>query len=481
LDNIASIKFFIPELILVVFAIAILIIDLIAKQRKALAATALVGLVAAFIVASVTPAEGTSLFLKMAKLDSFAKFFKLFFIIVTSSTILFSIRSKEIADAHRGEYYALLLAVTLGMFLMASATNLLMIYLSLELVSISSYILAGFSALSPKRASETSFKFVIYGAVSSGIMLFGISLLFGMTGKANIAEIGQALPNIYPLAGLLTILFIFAGIGYKIASVPFHQWSPDVYEGAPIPITGFLSVASKAAGIALLLRFFYTAFATPVAEGWSNLFESVNVNWPLLLGVISALTMTVGNLSALVQNNLKRLLAYSSIAHGGYILMAAVTLTQQGVQSVLYYLLIYLFMNLGAFFVIILVADKLGSEEIDAYRGLSARAPVLAVAMAIFLFSLTGLPPFAGFFGKLWLFGAAISKEWYWLAIIGIINSVIALYYYVRVIKAMFLDDSPDTNPLRISIPHLVLLIIFIIPTLLLGYWGQLLGYMPKL
>jgi len=322
---------------------------------------------------------------------------------------------------------------------------------------------------------------VIYGAVSSGIMLFGISLLFGMTGKANIAEIGQALPNIYPLAGLLTILFIFAGIGYKIASVPFHQWSPDVYEGAPIPITGFLSVASKAAGIALLLRFFYTAFATPVAEGWSNLFESVNVNWPLLLGVISALTMTVGNLSALVQNNLKRLLAYSSIAHGGYILMAAVTLTQQGVQSVLYYLLIYLFMNLGAFFVIILVADKLGSEEIDAYRGLSARAPVLAVAMAIFLFSLTGLPPFAGFFGKLWLFGAAISKEWYWLAIIGIINSVIALYYYVRVIKAMFLDDSPDTNPLRISIPHLVLLIIFIIPTLLLGYWGQLLGYMPKL
>jgi len=194
------------------------------------------------------------------------------------------------------------------------------------------------------------------------------------------------------------------------------------------------------------------------------------------------LTMTVGNLSALLQNNLKRLLAYSSIAHGGYLLMAAVALTQQGVQYMLFYLLIYLCMNLGAFFVVILIADKLGSEEIDAYRGLHSRAPLIAVAMSIFLFSLTGIPPFAGFFGKLWLFGAVIDagSQWYWLAVVGVINSVIALYYYVRVVKAMFLEESSASGALQISRPHLVLLIIFVIPTILLGYVGQLWNLIPR-
>ncbi|HIE28621.1 TPA: NADH-quinone oxidoreductase subunit N [Candidatus Poribacteria bacterium] len=489
LDNIQSVSKFIPELILIVFAIAVVISDFFAKgRRETLAIIALVGLIATLIsVLAVSIGEtGESLFMGMIKLDSFALFFKVLFIIATFATILFSVRLKEIADVHRGEYYALLLTVTLGMFLLASATNLLMIYLSLELVSISSYILSGFSTLKPQRSSETSFKFIIYGAVSSGIMLFGISLLFGMTGISNINDIGIILAGkasspgeVYNLTILLSILFILAGIGYKTASVPFHQWAPDVYEGAPTPITAFLSVASKAAGFSLLLRFLYSAFAQPVAEGWSHIGE---VNWPLILGIISALTMTVGNLSALLQNNLKRLLAYSSIAHGGYILMAAVVLTQQGVQYMLFYLLIYLCMNLGAFFVVILIADKLGSEEIDAYRGLRSRAPIVAVSMSIFLFSLTGIPPFAGFFGKLWLFGAVIEagSHWYWLAIVGVINSVIALYYYVRVVKAMFLEESSETGSLSISRPHLVLLIIFVIPTILLGYIGQLWKLIPS-
>lgn len=486
LNNIQSVSKFIPELILIVFAIAVIIIDFFAKKRReTLAVVALAGLIAALVsvLAIGATADGESLFMGMIRLDSFAVFFKVLFIISAFATILFSIRLREIADAHRGEYYALLLIITLGMFLLASATNLLMIYLSLELVSISAYILSGFLELKPQRASETSFKYVIYGAVSSGIMLFGISLIFGMTGSANINEISKILSDkaqsggIYNLALLLSILFILAGVGYKTASVPFHQWAPDVYEGAPAPITAFLSVASKAAGFALLLRFFYSAFAEPTAVGWNYIGE---VNWPLILGIISALTMTIGNLSALLQNNIKRLLAYSSIAHGGYILMAVVVLTQQGIQYILFYLLIYLFMNLGAFFVVILIADKLGSEEIDAYRGLRLRAPLLAVAMSIFLFSLTGIPPFAGFFGKLWLFGAVIDAKWYWLAVIGIINSVIALYYYVRVVKAMFLEDSTETGELKISRPHLVLLIIFVIPTILLGYIGQLWNLIPR-
>lgn len=482
LNNVESIRFFIPELILIGFVLVVLIADFFAKKRReALAVIALVGLVAALIAVLVTPVN-RSLFLRMIQLDRFAKFFKVFFIAVAGATVLFSIRSKQISDSYRGEYYALLLAITLGMSLMASATNLLMIYLSLELVSISSYILASFSAQRPQQASETSFKFIIFGAVSSGIMLFGISLLFGMTGKANLSEIGNALStnaNIYNFAVMLSTLFIFAGIAYKLASVPFHQWAPDVYEGAPTQITAFLSVASKAAGLALLLRFFYSALAQPLEAGWQVISD---VDWTLLLGVVSALTMTVGNLSALLQNNLKRLLAYSSIAHGGYVLMAAVALSQQSVQYMLFYLMIYLFMNLGAFFVVILVAEKLNSEEIGVYRGLKTRAPVVAVAMAIFLFSLTGIPPFAGFFGKLWLFAAVIEAgaKWYWLAIVGVINSVVALYYYVRVVKAMFLEDSDETTPLKFSPAHLVLLIIFVIPTILLGYFGGILGIIPK-
>ena len=493
LNNIQSVSKFIPELILIVFAIAVVIIDFFVKgRREVLAIIALVGLIATLVgVLAVGVSEtGESLFMGMVKLDSFAVFFKVLFIIATSAAVLFSIRSKEVADAQRGEYYALLLTVTLGMFLMASATNLLMIYLSVELVSLSCYILAGFSVLNPRRASETSFKYILYGAVASGTMLFGISLLFGMAGDANINQIGANLAaqvengQLYHLAVLLSILFILAGVCYKLASVPFHQWAPDVYEGAPIPIAAFLSVASKAAGFALLLRFFYSAFATytggdtAVAAGWNYIGD---VNWPLVLGVIAALTMTVGNISALLQNNLKRLLAYSSIAHGGYTLMAAVALTQQGVQYILFYLLIYLCMNLGAFLVVLLIADKLGSEEIDAYSGLRTRAPLVAVFMSIFLFSLTGIPPFAGFFGKLWLFAAVISAGWYWLAIIGVINSVIALYYYVRIVKTMFLDDASETSAVNISRPHIVLLIIFVIPTVLLGYIGQLWNLISKI
>ena len=474
LKNIESLLHFTPEILLVVFAAAVIILDLLVKNRESqkVAYLSLVGLGCTLVAILVTNSvfgtnESISLFLGMIRLDKFAVFFKILLLLATAATILFSLRSEEIDGKLKGEYYALLLAVTFGMFLMASSTNLLMIFISLETVSLTSYILAGFLTHSP-RSSEAAFKYITYGAVASGTMLFGLSLLFGMTGTGDLATISTRLPevlasgNVTALGLLIAITFILAGIGYKIASVPFHMWSPDVYEGAPIPITAFLSVASKAAGFALFIRFFYTGF------GNSEIMQSVD--WGLLLAIISALTMTVGNLAALPQRNVKRLLAYSSIAHGGYLLMGAVLLTPEGLSAILFYLIVYFFMNLGAFYVVVLIANEAGSEMIDGYRGLATRAPFVAAAMAIFLFSLTGIFPFAGFFGKWLLFNAVISEGMYWLAIIGLLNSVVSLYYYARIVKAMYLESTEDTESFSFSKDTIVLLSVFVVPTILIGF-----------
>ncbi len=477
LKNIESLLYFIPEILLVVFAAAVIILDLIVKDRESdkVAYLALVGLGCSLLAILITRSnmaiigtdEPMNLFFGMIRLDAFAIFFKILLILATSATILFSLRSEEIDVKLKGEYFALLLAVTFGMFLMASSTNLLMIFISLETVSLTSYILAGFLTHSP-RSSEAAFKYITYGAVASGTMLFGLSLIFGMTGTGDLAEIGERLPTVLAsgevtaLGLLIAITFILAGIGYKIASVPFHMWSPDVYEGAPIPITAFLSVASKAAGFALFLRFFYSGFKAP------GILDSVD--WGLLLAVVSALTMTVGNLAALPQRNVKRLLAYSSIAHGGYLLMGGVLLTSDGLSAILFYLIVYLFMNLGAFYVVILVANDSGSEMIEGFRGLSSRSPLIAGAMMIFLISLTGIPPFAGFFGKFFLFKAVIDSGFYWLAFIGLLNSVISLYYYARIIKAMYFESADETESFYATKSALVLLTVFVIPTIFIGF-----------
>ncbi len=471
LTNIQSIPYFIPELILVVFAVSAILLDLVnkGKNTERVAYLALIGVAATLVAVIAVGSSEHRLFLGMIRLDSFAVFFKTLILTATAVTIVFSIKSEELDARMKGEYYALLIAVTFGMFLMVSSTNLLMIFISLETVSLTSYILAGFLTHNP-RSSEAAFKYITFGAVASGTMLFGFSLLFGLTGTGDVVQISSRLTEmfsageVYPLVVLVIITFILAGVGYKMASVPFHMWSPDVYEGAPIPITAFLSVASKAAGFALFIRLFYSTFRE------SNIVGAVD--WSLMLAIVSALTMTVGNLAALPQQNVKRLLAYSSIAHGGYLLMGAVLLTPEGLQAILFYLIVYLFMNLGAFFVVILVANELGSETIDGYRNLKSRAPFVAVAMAIFLFSLTGLPPFAGFFGKWLLFSAVIKQELYWLAVIGLLNSVVSLYYYARIVKAMFLESSDETETISFSRGNLALLIVFVVPTLVIGFWN---------
>jgi len=480
LSNLESLKYFYPELILVCSVLGVIIVDLFLKRRERTltAYLALLGLSISFLGAVKLFPGNKVLFSQMVALDPFALFFKFFFLLSTFLVVLFSMRSEEIKKTDQAEYYALLLAVALGMLLIASAVDLLMIYISLELISLTSYLLTGYLK-GNRRSSEAALKYFIYGAVASGVMIYGMSLVYGLTGSTNIHAIGKALfaQDPYPLTLLLATLFILVGFGYKIAAVPFHMWCPDVYEGAPAPVTAFLSVGPKAAGFAVLIRFFYGVLAQPSAEEglWIPL---GNLDWPFLIAVLSAATMTLGNLVAIAQSNIKRLLAYSSIAHAGYILMGFVLLNDQGLKAMLFYLAVYLFMNLGAFLVVIAVLNKLNTEEISDYQGLGWRAPFAAVALSIFLLSLTGIPPFAGFIGKVYLFAAMIKKEVYWLAVVGILNSVVSLYYYAGIVKKMFLEEAPDTTPLRLSPFYLTLMFVLIVPTILFGvYWAPLVDF----
>jgi NADH-quinone oxidoreductase subunit N len=480
-DNIASLSYFVPELILVGVMLVLMVMDMAIKREQTpwLGIVALVGSILALIAVLAQyslPAKG--LFNNMMVIDPFALFFKLIFLGSMVMVVFLSMSSLELAGRNVGEYFILITATTVGMFWMASATSLLTIFISIETVSITSFALASYLK-TVKRSSEAGLKYTIYGAFSSGLMLYGFSLIYGLTGSLNIYEISRILdtssPN--PLTLFVAVLLVLAGFGYKIASVPFHFWAPDVYEGAPTPITAFLSVGPKAAGFALLIRFFNTGLAT-TEDGaiWNAV---AGLNWPQLLAVVSAATMTLGNLIAIKQNNIKRLLAYSSIAHAGYALMGTVLLTREGVYATMFYLVAYYLMNLGAFLVVILCQDIVKSERIQDYRGLGFRAPAVAAAMTVFLFSLTGLPVTAGFVGKFYLLAALVrgGEQYVWLAVVAIINTVISLFYYARIFKAMYLEPSADEAWTRIpvSATALVLLAVLVVPTVLLGvFFGPL-------
>jgi len=481
-DNLNSLSYFIPELTLTGLILVIIIADLFLGEKRSpyLSFVALAGAVIVFLTVIAQYDKGSrSIFNDMLVVDPFSLFFKLLFLASAIMVIFLSIGSIELAGRAVGEYFALLMTLTLGMFLMASATNMVTIFLAIELVSVVSFILATYLK-TRRRSSEAGLKYAIYGAFSSGLMLYGISLLYGLTGTLNIYEIGEVLlaNNTNGLALLLSVILIMAGFGYKIASVPFHFWTPDVYEGAPTPVTAFLSVGPKAAGFAVLIRFFNVALASG-SDGSTHWAALATIDWPQILAVICAATMTLGNLAAIQQNNIKRLLAYSSIAHAGYVLMGVVVLSHDGVFATMFYLVVYYLMNLGAFLVVIILQDILGSEKIDDYKGLAYKAPIPAVAMGLFLVSLTGLPPTAGFIGKFYLFAAVIKAgpQFYWLAVVGLVNSVISLYYYARVLRAMFLNkpDKEHSSLIRVSPYYVTLLAAFVVPTILLGvYWAPL-------
>jgi NADH-quinone oxidoreductase subunit N len=475
LKNIASLSFFLPEIILSATILLLIILDLLARSKDIIGPIAAIGCVVALIVTfDLYSAEPGLLFHRMIVLDRFSLFFKIFALAATILTIWMSLGNNEIKQVHQGEFYTLLLTCALGMFFMASSSNLLMAYLSLELVSLTSYVLTGFLPHN-RRSSEAALKYLIYGGVASGTMIYGMSWIFGMAGSLDYAAIQTALAQegINKAALFMAFVFIMAGFGYKIVFVPFHMWSPDVYQGAPTPFTAFLSVASNAAGIAIMIRFFYPGVSR-VAPGGDWAFVS-GVEWPHVLLFVSMITMTLGNLCALNQKNLKRMLAYSGIAHAGYMLMGLAVLTNDGLSAILFYVVVYLIMNLGAFLVVGMVANVTGDEEIESYRGLAWRGAALpAACLAIFLFSLTGLPPFAGFIGKFFLFAAVLKQggAFVLLAVVGILNSVISLYYYAKVVKTMFLDNpEPTDKTVSVAANNFTLLIPLTVLTVVLGVY----------
>lgn len=474
-----SMDHFMPETALIVTFLVALAVDLIRKEGRHLSGyVALAGFVITGLLLFQQAGIEEITFSGLLIIDQFSLFIRMIVLITAILVLLFSFQSKELHEQYTklGEYYILIIGMVFGMFLLAGASNLIFIYLAIETMSISSYILSGYTKFA-KRASEASMKYVIYGAVSSGIMVYGISIIFGLTGSLNLSAINAMMQQnqVETIPMLLAGLMILTGFGYKISAVPFHFWTPDVYEGAPITITALLSVASKAAGFAVMLRFFRMGLSTG-AGSWVLI---GSVDWHFVIAALAVLTMTLGNLVALWQNNMKRMLAYSSIAHAGYMLMAVAVLNDTGVAAILIYFFMYMIMNLGAFLVVQVVADKSGSEDIETFSGLGYRSPLLGVVMTIFLISLTGLPPTAGFIGKLYVFTSVMNAGYVWLAIVGVLNSVVSLYYYVRVIRNMYLRDvESKREKITFNKTIIVLLLVLAVPTLIFGvYFGPIVDW----
>jgi NADH-quinone oxidoreductase subunit N len=472
-----SIPYFVPELMLTATFLLVLIGEIVAKRSSyvGFGIITAAGLIATiFLSLQLYKVPDTSLFFRMIVVDRFAIFFKIIFSFSALLIVLFSMNSNELKKYSAGEYYCLLLSVVLGMNLLASSTNLLMIWLALELVSIPSYLLSGFLK-DDRLSAEASLKFVIYGSVSTAIMLFGLSYLYGMTGAYEINDIRNALRSsqINSAVLLITISLILVGVGYKIAAVPFHFWLPDVFQGSPTVITAFFSYGPKAAGLAFLIRLFYGIFA----EGGPEYEVVGQLHWPTLMAMIAAITMTVGNVVAIWQTSMKRMLAYSSIAHVGYMLMGFVLLRREGIEAILFYLLIYMVMNLGAFLVVIALSPHMDSDNLAQYRGLRARSPFAASMLAMFMLSLTGIPPFAGFIGKFYLFAAAVHAQFYWLVVVAVLNSVVSFVYYGGVVKRMFLEEG-GTEPIQMPRLSRVLLVFFAVAILVMGlYWSPFADY----
>ncbi len=429
---IESLKYFIPELILLGGAFLTLTMDFFVKQKKLVGEFALLVIVVALCLAEA-PAKPMSLFFGMFELDAFAHFFRCLALVAVGITILLSLGYAPLQKHYSGEFYGLFLFMAFALILVAAANNLLMIFLAIEFVSLISYLLVGFLKNDPK-SKEAAVKYLLFGSVCSAVMLYGMSLLYGAAGSLELPAIGNALfyAPFKPLA-IAAVLFFFVGLGFKISMAPFHMWAPDVYEGAPTPVTAFLTVAPKALGFAVLIRVLDMIF-------WN--FRGI---WSPVLVILSILTMTIGNITAVSQSNIKRFLAYSSIAQAGYILMGLAVFTMLGRGAILIYLLAYLLTNLGAFAVVLFVGGETRSDSLDAYAGLSQRSPLAAAMLTIFLLSLAGLPPLAGFIGKYYVFAAAIQVKFITLTIFAAINSVVAAYYYFRIIRLMYL--TPATGP----------------------------------
>lgn len=465
----ADLRAITPELLLGVLALVLVMIDLLTDpgSKRIVAWVGVIGLaIALFPSAALLSGPSRLVFAETYAVDPFAAFFKL---VAITSGILVLLAAMEFyrgqSTHYEGEVYSLVVFMVLSLVLLSAAVDLILLFLAFEFLSLVSYVLAG-SLKGDRKSNEAGVKYFFYGAAASAAMLYGFTFLYGVSGTTNLYHLMQHVAFLSPGFLGLAVMLMLAGFGFKISLVPFHQWTPDVYEGAPTPIAAFLSVGSKAAALAALLRVLYVAVPP---QGWVT-----------ILAGLAAISMTLGNLVALSQQNIKRMLAYSSIAHAGYMLIGVVavaaspTLVGSGVGALLFYLLSYTFTNIGAFSVATIVGRGLGSDAIPDYAGLSRRAPLSAFAMAVFMLSLTGIPPTALFFGKFLLFGAAINSGLLWLAIVGILNSVVSLFYYVGVIRAMYLMPAPEGAPvLHERGVARVLLAVTALGTIVIGIFPQ--------
>ena len=477
------------ELLLVVTLLGVVVADLFIEKTRSprVAFIALLGTTMALIYTiiqwSLSGNDTTTYFHATITTDSFALFFKTLILTATVITILFSAWSGELWRSRSGEFYALLLTATAAANLLVSSTNLLMLFLALETLSLPFYILAGYNKGS-RRAAEASLKYLLFGAASSGILLYGLSLLYGMSGSLYLADIAQISQSNLP-AFMLAMVLVLVGFGYKMSAVPFHFWAPDVYEGAPTPFVAYLSIASKAAGFAVFMRFVAPFFGVLTIAPFDTLrFETIMTNrfdLETIFWIVSILTMTLGNFVALRQTDFKRLLAYSSIAHAGYMLTGFVAASQTSFEAILFYFVVYLIMNFGVFLGVICVQNKTGSTSISAFQGVLYRSPAFAVAMAILLISLVGIPPTAGFVAKWKIFAALLEKArfsplpafYYSLAVIAVLNAVVSAFYYLAIIRTMtFAPPTRETGGFRINVLERFGVILFAVPILLIQlYW----------
>ncbi len=444
-----SFSLLLPELSVCGWILVMLAADLCAPaaKRSGLWVLALAGIVLCgwLLVGQAAPADGVSV-QAMFRVDRFAQYFKLLFLLTTAVVVVMTRQFSHRFEAATGSFYMLLFTALLGMLTLASIDDLLMLFIGLELLTFSLYVMAAYLK-TDARSVEAGMKYLILGSVSSGFLVYGIALLYGFAGSTSFSVIREALSAQAPMTAQAGLVLVLAGLGFKVAAVPFHLWVPDVYEGAPTPVVALLSVGSKMAGIVAILRVLYGVFQ-PLAAFWTE-----------LLAVIAAATMLYGNLAAIPQRNIKRLLGYSSIGHAGYLLMGLSNGSAAGAVSVGYYLLAYLFSNLAAFLVVVTVSEALGSDQLDAYQGLSKRSGWLSAGLFIALLSLAGVPPLAGFFGKLLVLLATVEGGRLWLVAIGAVNVAISLYYYLMVVKRMYLDAPASAAPVAVGgITKLVLL-----------------------
>lgn len=442
------------------------------KSKPLMYWTAIIGLGAALIVLCLNIGEpSTAAFYNAVVIDPFSTFTKIIMVLGTLGAIWLSRSSDDIYHPVKPEFVMLALGVLVGGMLLASANNMLTLYLGIETLSILSYALASLRK-NDERSSEAGLKYALYGGISAGLMLFGMSHMFGVLGTIQFAGITAAIANLGQTEILVLIpsfLLFFAGIGYKIACVPFHMWSPDVYEGSPLPVTTFFSIVPKMAGIAVLIRISMSFFGQ---EG------VMQYTWLGLMQVIAALTMTVGNVSAINQRSIKRMLAYSSIGHAGFMMLGAIVLDEVGVRAVLFYGLTYLFMTLVAFAITSFVQNKYGNDHFERFSGLVFRHPAMAVAMAITMFSLAGIPPFGGFVAKFNVLSAVINKGYMTLAIVAAINSVISLYYYLKVVRLMVFKPQEDNDKIGgFTFVNQAVIVAMVLPVIVLGvFWSKIMA-----